>query len=924
MKKTTKKIILSFIFCILLLSFTNIVESETTFVYIKGIANASGVLVSISYDGEYVSYANTNENTIKIYNVTSGNLVKTFSSATNAPATSIFFKNKNWIAVWFRSNQYIYDVENDTTIQTFGFTCDALEYDEVTVAYDGSYFISVNTYSWWPYLFYWNGSAYVKQSDILDFGNNRLNGIKTPANNNINMVVGADKTGDKFKLYSINSTYNISLYSTVSYNEYDTNGVTDFEIKDFLWYDNYGYLATREYNGSGYAISVFKIAQNYLYRIKRIPVTYSNYPNMIFTEDGTLIIAYNKNTVKQYSLSGTNMYLLREGVDIPDNLDFGTNKYDLIDSTYIEDENKNILCLSDITNNILRFYQYTSLSNETNNICETCPDKSIGLYGLNEDLSVTISSSTSIKYLWYYYRINRNMNVTKVYLQVHKDMYDAGLPLSNYQMKINGQGVFYANRWLEVDTDSYALVWENFNVNISAETYIMFKAEQPYYSHNGYYQYWYVDVMTSEVNNDDFLQFRFLTDDALWNSFSSNWNVFPSTGNDDLLIKPYDLLLMMCIEEGLPVSIHDWYTDSLCVEPSTVHVNNTVSITYFLKPESLGYSSYIYIDKSGTIVEKIKLPNDLQSGCYWYTPTSSGTYTVNLSVNDINVSSDSFIASGYDSYSIYTIPNPSHVGETFTVFYVYPSTEHYGRIVFINSDDETVKTFIIDKNSVGNLDVVNGLPEGLYTVKLQLFINNNTFVDMDTNIHCIGYGYSNYISVDKYSITVGQKVTIYATHNHLGQPVFIKYGNKYKYVGDKNEYFFDNIFYESGVFSISLVLRTCNNEFILAKTLDLIVGTGVPSGETNPIFPVIEQPLASIVGMIITLFCLIAPFLVAKGLHIKQQLHPIIYAFSGGMGVAISVILNLFPSWLPFFIIAIGIIVIVLTYFVNNRGSGGG
>jgi uncharacterized membrane protein len=57
-------------------------------------------------------------------------------------------------------------------------------------------------------------------------------------------------------------------------------------------------------------------------------------------------------------------------------------------------------------------------------------------------------------------------------------------------------------------------------------------------------------------------------------------------------------------------------------------------------------------------------------------------------------------------------------------------------------------------------------------------------------------------------------------------------------------------------------------------------------------------------------------------LHLDISIHPVIYAFTGGLGIAISTVLGLFPTWLPFFVIACGIIIIIV-FFLRGNGGGG-
>ena len=93
----------------------------------------------------------------------------------------------------------------------------------------------------------------------------------------------------------------------------------------------------------------------------------------------------------------------------------------------------------------------------------------------------------------------------------------------------------------------------------------------------------------------------------------------------------------------------------------------------------------------------------------------------------------------------------------------------------------------------------------------------------------------------------------------------------------------------------------------------------------NPdqVIPKLDQPLASIVGFIIVVFSLLTPFILAGSISKKTggniQVPTFVYAITGGMGIAVSVILEMFPSWVIFFLIAVGIIAIVMMYLIGNK-----
>jgi len=178
-----------------------------------------------------------------------------------------------------------------------------------------------------------------------------------------------------------------------------------------------------------------------------------------------------------------------------------------------------------------------------------------------------------------------------------------------------------------------------------------------------------------------------------------------------------------------------------------------------------------------------------------------------------------------------------------------------------------------------------------------------------------------YINTDNtYWKDVNSMQTVYGAYPLIGfQAVITDNGVSVYDVTEKPYFTFDYQVQTEGYHVLKLVVYTSNGTQEIANTSFNVI-SGI-AGNKQFLFPKLSQPLGSIIGMIITLFCLLIPFMIARGLHMKQQLHPVIYAFSGGMGIAISVILGLFPTWLPFFLVAIGIIVIVLAYLIQKRGG---
>jgi glutaredoxin-related protein len=93
-----------------------------------------------------------------------------------------------------------------------------------------------------------------------------------------------------------------------------------------------------------------------------------------------------------------------------------------------------------------------------------------------------------------------------------------------------------------------------------------------------------------------------------------------------------------------------------------------------------------------------------------------------------------------------------------------------------------------------------------------------------------------------------------------------------------------------------------------------------PEDFGHGLFPKIDGALGAILGMCITIACLIIPLLI--GGQVGADVPMLAYAISGGIGIAVSTILGLFPSWIIFFLVAIGLIVVFLMYIANIRGAG--
>lgn len=93
----------------------------------------------------------------------------------------------------------------------------------------------------------------------------------------------------------------------------------------------------------------------------------------------------------------------------------------------------------------------------------------------------------------------------------------------------------------------------------------------------------------------------------------------------------------------------------------------------------------------------------------------------------------------------------------------------------------------------------------------------------------------------------------------------------------------------------------------------------------TPLFPKLNDTLGGIVGLIVTMFLTLSPLIVAGALNNQMgsniQIPPLVYGITGALGVTISTIFGWFPSWSIFFIIGVGILIVVILYFIGERGG---
>lgn len=297
----------------------------------------------------------------------------------------------------------------------------------------------------------------------------------------------------------------------------------------------------------------------------------------------------------------------------------------------------------------------------------------------------------------------------------------------------------------------------------------------------------------------------------------------------------------------------------------------------------------------------------------------------NLSdITDYYLYTDPPITNQFDLYDInYKYDNPnSYTGAIafFSDYEDYTDRGFYGADFFYEVEDGSEGSYSYRSTGTGeaeywvlyankNGNYVQVFPMVTHLIRMQGIIENKIW----TNVRNIPYSVN------------GSNIVIYYQHRFLGSDIAVyDNGNYVKYVGNDQS---DDFSYIDGGKTLglhTLTLEVTQNGSLLTVAscqFTVSAGGGNGGGGGGGVLPAIAQPLGSIVGLIITIFCLLTPFIIGASIHLRTSIHPVVYTFTGGLGMAISTILGFFPVWIPLFVVACGIIVLVIFYINGSSTS---
>jgi len=564
-----------------------------------------------------------------------------------------------------------------------------------------------------------------------------------------------------------------------------------------------------------------------------------------------------------------------------------------------------------------RFFYTGETSNVTGDIqppsCDVEGEGSIGI-------TPTSTIYTGAKYFVKYYKLGIQATLTDVYLQVANHMYNIN-PVSSYKLKINEDTTEYTGSyWYSLLGGTKVLAFENISTSLNGSIGFIFKADEQYTSGN----YWAIPVVNYDLDNDGHNAFAGLEsfDSGIYYDWS-NWYT-------DLLSPSFiwayrEPIIQFCYQDETDIDISTYYNNWIECYPHTVKTYcEQVAISYTINNTALGYSKLLYIEKDGIVVSGYPIQLFTPTKTIYYVPTSEGSYTVNLSINGVNVTSDTFTASGTcDSY-IYTEPNPSRPNKDFNIHYKYNYTEYVGRIKITDMKGQIISGKLWQINKQSDDTKATSLYEtGVYEVSLNIYYLNSTDVEVDSNIHTVSMDRIPTIDFTKNPMLTGESNRFYGKHNHLGQDVRIKVGNEYLSTGVGNTDVFEVVekIYTIGEHTVQLVLVTEDTNIVLATSPNKLRVTGEET-TGKEILPSVSTEIGAILGVIVTFGFLMLPFFLQLGRGKSIKVPSVVYAMSGGLGITLSIAFGFFEMWVAFFLIVIGVLIIAGIYIKSTFLGG--
>lgn len=579
--------------------------------------------------------------------------------------------------------------------------------------------------------------------------------------------------------------------------------------------------------------------------------------------------------------------------------------------------------------------------------CPFCDDTGgIGIGGNIEYRywSDALFNSHDVRLLYTEYNVPVTGNLTRIDLQIHDNMatgnnfIDAPFSVNDVLCKVNDNALGHADELVQIGTTDYwRISWVSRNIEVDNEPlYFMFKSFAVF-DIGGSDICWGIYTYGGDLNNDGQQLYCFLDDryEGFYQTFDyGEYNFLTNYKTLDIKNDPYnsgiqsvsdDLIMRLCFD---PIDT-SWelqnFTNQIILGDSPICTNTSISITYFINNTAMLLDNkYLYIDKHGSgVVTGYPITLYVQDDSFYYTPTTQGTYYVNLSLNGVNVTSESFVVNCEKTDFIYTDPNPSVSGEKVKIYYGYTYATYNASLEIIG----TGKEWFISPSSSGYKETTFSMSGVKYLIELNQYNHVlNKWFFVTSHIHEVSNDLVNSLTVNPQYIDLEMFTMITGSHAHFGQNVWIKVGDSYvRNVGYSDSFSFPYYPENAGKYDVKLIFKKGNSEIELAPSVELWVSgepTDAPADDWKTEWGITGDKAQYLGWGIVIIFILIP--LKAKSKYEEKfnkevKFPAIVYLASACTGVGVSIGLGLLDIWWVLLIVLVSIASILYMIFYGKR-----
>jgi len=384
------------------------------------------------------------------------------------------------------------------------------------------------------------------------------------------------------------------------------------------------------------------------------------------------------------------------------------------------------------------------------------------------------------------------------------------------------------------------------------------------------------------------------------------------------------------------ITLNNFYESHPTYDKPWLYEYGTCLFTVRVSQTATPYKLYMYYEGELTgFAQNFPLTLHECTRVYGYVPLNDGNYTIQIETSTgENITNKSFYIEDVDiDYTIYSTPNPSSEIEVYDVcaYFKYSVPNNCYLALFDSLDDTgsySKRKFDNPINSSAGthcFEYSNSLV-GYEVHYWRIFENTDTGVYLPiSNIHnhyidSVDFG-SGYITAKPNPIYEGDTTTISGEHSFYESDVRVFFeGNPIRSVG--SEFSFEtNPFDSKGQYTYSLSVDV-NGTWQILDTVTIVVKH--PSDDGTLPIPKMDAFTGVIFGAFIVIAFLMSPlfFMIgAKQINFKPDIPPTIYAITGSIGVVFATLIGCWGWEVPFFIIAVGIIVIFLFFLIGRRGE---